>query len=133
MVNQSKFALGVVAGVILAAGMAASVFGVSAQTTQLAPNVTVTSVTSATGVQIIGSNPGRKGIRICNVGTGVQWIWPGALSPAVSAYELPALATGTTVCFTPPDGVMGPGNVGQGNSWNAQAVSTTGPLSVFEW
>ena len=100
--DLSKFALGIVAGVLLAAVMAASIFTATAQTTNSAPNVTVTSVTSATAVQIIGQNPGRKSIQICNVGTGVQWIWPGPLSPAVSAYELPALCTGTTTCFTPP-------------------------------
>jgi hypothetical protein len=133
MRHYLKFGIGVIAGCLLAAAMTAGIFTASAQTTQLAPNVTVTSVTSPTAVQIIGTNPGRKDIRICNVGTGVLWIWPGPLSPAVSAYELPALSSGTTVCFTPPDGSVGAGNSGQGNSWNAQAVSTTGPISVFEW
>jgi hypothetical protein len=133
MKDYLKFGFGIIAGVLLACGMAAGIFSATAQTTQLAPNVTVTSVTSPTAVQIIGTNPGRKDIRICNVGTGVLWIWPGALSPAVSAYELPALSSGTTVCFTPPDGAVGAGASGQGNSWNAQAVTTTGPASVFEW
>jgi hypothetical protein len=133
MTQYLKFGFGIIAGVLLAAGMAAGIFSATAQTTQLGPVATVTSVTSATAVQIIGQNPGRKDIRICNVGTGVQWIWPGPLSPALSAYELPALSSGTTVCFTPPDGSTGAGNTGQGNSWNAQAVSTTGPISVFEW
>jgi hypothetical protein len=133
MTQYLKFGFGIIAGVLLAAGMAAGIFSATAQTTQLAPVATVTSVTSATGVQIIGQNAGRKDIRICNVGTGVMWIWPGPLTPALSAYELPALSSGTTVCFTPPDGSTGSGNTGQGNSWNAQAVSTTGPISVFEW
>jgi hypothetical protein len=128
-----KFAVGVIAGVALAAAMAFGIFTAQAQTTNLTPAVTVTSVTSAVGVQVIASNPGRKSIQICNVGTGIVWIWPGALTPAVSAYELPALASGTTVCFTPPVFSGGPSGSGLGNSWNAQAVSTTGPVSVFEW
>lgn len=118
----------IVAGLLACAGS----IGVYAQNTLLNPFATVTSVTT-TAVQIIGANASRRDIRICNVGTGIVWIWPGALSPAVSAYELPALSTGTTVCFTPPDGTVGSGNSGQGASWNAQAVSTTGPVSVIEW
>ena len=135
MWTYSKFAIGIVVGVLLAAAMAAGVFTATAQTTNLTPVVTVTSVTSPTAVQIIGTNPTRKSIQICNTGTGVLWIWPGALSPAVSAYELPALSTGTTVCFVPPAFAGGNtgGGSGFGNSWNAQAVTTTGPASVFEW
>ena len=66
------------------------------------------SITSTAALQVIGSNPGRKSIQVCNVGSAVMWIWPGALSPATSAYELPALATGTTTCLTPPTGANGP-------------------------
>ena len=134
MVNQSKFALGIVAGVILAAGMAASIFGVSAQTTNLTPVATVTaSITSTTALQVIGSNPGRKSIQVCNVGTAVMWIWPGALSPATSAYELPALSSGTTTCLTPPNFAGGSTGSTMGNSWNAQSAGASGVISVLEW
>jgi hypothetical protein len=128
-----KFGFGIIAGVLLAAGMAAGIFTATAQTTNLTPNVTTTSVTSGTAVQIIGQNPGRKSIQICNIGTGVQWIWPGPLSPTVSAYELPALSSGTTTCFTAPTFAGGANGSTVGNSWNAIAVSTTGSVSVFEW
>ena len=133
MVNQSKFALGVVSGVLLAGVAAVSVFTASAQTTNLTPNVTVTTVTSTAALQIIGQNPGRKSIEICNTGTGVLWIWPGPLSPATSAYELPALSSGTTVCYRPPVFSGGAAGSTVGNSWNAQAVTTSGPASVFEY
>ena len=134
MVNQSKFALGVVAGVLLAGGMTAGVLTATAQTTNLTPVATVTaSITSTTALQVIGSNPGRKSIQICNVGTAVMWIWPGALSPATSAYELPALATGTTTCFTPPVFSGGPSGSGFGNSWNAQSAGASGVISVLEY
>jgi hypothetical protein len=128
-----KFAVGVIVGVALAAAMAAGIFTASAQNTVLNPVVTVTTVTSPTAIQIIGQNPSRKDFRICNPGTGIMWIWPGALSPALSAYELPALSSGTTGCFTPPDASAGPGAAGQGNSWNAQGAGASGPVSVFEW
>ncbi len=117
----------------LAAGLMACAmsFGiVHAQNTNLGPVATVTSVASGPGVQIIGANPTRKSIRICNVGTGLIWIWPGPLSPPLSAYELPALASGTTTCW---ESSTTAGGAGIGNSWNAGAASTTGPVSVFEF
>jgi hypothetical protein len=133
MRHYLRFGFGVIAGCLLACAMAASIFTASAQNTLLNPVVTVTTVTSPTAIQIAGQNPGRKDFRICNAGTGIMWIWPGALSPAVSAYELPALSSGTTVCFTPPDGSVGSGAAGQGNSWNAQGAGASGPVSFFEW
>lgn len=133
MTKYLRFGFGIVAGVLLACGMAAGIFSAQAQNTLLNPIVTVTTVTSPTAIQIIGTNGSRKAFRICNAGTGIMWIWPGALSPAVSAYELPALSSGTTVCFTPPDGSIGNGASGQGNSWNAQGAGASGPVSFFEW
>jgi hypothetical protein len=131
MRQHLKFATGVIVGVLLACAMTAGILSAAAQNTVLNPSVTVTTVTSPTALQIIGQNPTRKDIRICNAGTGVMWIWPGALSPALSAYELPALSSGTTVCFTPPDAAAT--GAGQGNSWNAQGAGASGPVSVFEW
>ena len=135
MRQYTQLAIGVTAGVLLAGAMAAGIFTAAAQTTNLTPVVTVTTITSPTAVQIIGQNPTRKSIQICNTGTGVLWIWPGALSPAVSAYELPALSSGTTTCYVPP--AFSGSNSGQGsgfgNSWNAQAVTTSGPVAVFEY
>ena len=134
MKHYLKFGFGVIAGCLLAAGMAAGIFTAAAQTTNLTPVATVTgSITSTAALQVIGSNPGRKSIQVCNVGTAVMWIWPGALSPATSAYELPALATGTTTCLTPPTGANGPNGSTVGNSWNAQSAGASGVISVLEW
>ena len=133
MRKYSQLAFGVIAGVLLACAMAASIFTATGQTTNLTPNVTVTTVTSPTAIQIIGQNPGRKSIQICNAGTGIMWIWPGALSPALSAYELPALSSGTTVCFVPPIFAGGVAGSSVGNSWNAEGAGASGPVSVFEW
>jgi hypothetical protein len=128
-----KFATGVIAGVALAAAMAFGVYTAQAQNTLLGPVATSTALTGTTAAQVIGQNASRKDIRICNVGTTVVWIWPGPLTPVVSAYELPALSSGTTICFTPPDGSVGPGAAGQGNSWNAQSVGSGGQISAIEW
>jgi hypothetical protein len=129
-----KFAVGVLVGVALAAAMAFGVFTAQAQTTNLTPVATVTTLSGTTGAQVIGQNPGRKSIQICNVGTFVVWIWPGALSPAVSAYELAALSSGTTQCYTPPTFAGGPAGSTLGNSWNAQSVNVSGGvISVFEY
>ena len=134
MRQYTQLAIGVVAGVGLAGFMAASIFNASAQTTNLTPVATVTgSITSTAALQVIGSNPGRKSIQVCNVGTAVIWIWPGALSPATSAYELPALSSGTTTCLTPPTGANGPSGSTVGNSWNAQSACASGVISVLEW
>jgi hypothetical protein len=133
MTRHLKFAVGVIVGVALAAAMAFGIFTAQAQTTNLTPVVTVTTVTSPTAIQIIGQNPGRKSIQICNAGTGIMWIWPGALSPALSAYELPALSSGTTVCFVPPIFAGGVAGSSVGNSWNAEGAGASGPVSVFEW
>jgi hypothetical protein len=134
MKHYLKFGFGVIAGCLLAAGMAAGIFTATAQTTNLTPVATVTgSITSTAALQVIGSNPGRKSIQVCNVGTAVMWIWPGALSPATSAYELPALSSGTTTCLTPPAGANGPSGSTVGNSWNAQSAGASGVISILEW
>jgi len=105
-----------------------------AQSTQLAPAATVTTLTGTTSSQVIGTNPSRKAIQICNVGTTIVWIAPTGVSP-ISAYELPALASGTTTCYPssltfPPATANSPGQ-----SWNAVVVggSSGGTVSVFEY
>jgi hypothetical protein len=123
---------------LLIAGILASAmsFGVVfAQTGQLAPVATVTPLTAGVATQIIGTNASRKTIQICNVGTTVVMIWPGpATTTFVSAYELPALSSGTTVCFTPPNGFQpGQGGNSAGNSWGANSFTSTGSITVMEW
>jgi hypothetical protein len=117
----------------LAAGLIACAlsFGVVyAQNTNLSPVVTSTTLTAGAATQIIGQNPSRKSIQICNVGTTVVMIWPGTPTTFVSAYELPALSTGTTVCWIPP-AASAPAAVG--NSWGANSFTSTGQVSVFEF
>ena len=64
MKHYLKFGFGVIAGCLLAAGMAAGIFTATAQTTNLTPVATVTgSITSTAALQVIGSNPGRKSIQ----------------------------------------------------------------------
>lgn len=120
----------VVAG-LLACAVSAGV--VMAQVGFLAPIATVTTFSgAAAAAQIVASNPSRKSIQICNSGTNILWIWPGNTSPAVSAYELPALSTGTTTCFTPPTGAAGTAG-SAGAQWNAQPTAAPGQVTVFEW
>lgn len=110
--------------------LAMSLGAVFAQTGAGAPFVTSVAVaTSSTAV--VAANPSRKSIQICNAGTTVVWIWPGT-STALSAYELPALATGTTTCFSPPTGAAGAAG-SAGAAWYAASVSAAGLVSAFEW
>lgn len=117
---------------IVAALVATCIFSglALAQVGALGPFVTaVTIPTSPT--QIVPANPSRRSIQICNAGTTVLWIWPGNAT-AVSAYELPALSSGTTVCFSPPTG--GGGDAGRaGAAWYASSVTSAGNASAFEW
>jgi hypothetical protein len=109
----------------------------ASQTTNLAPVATITALTTTTNTQIIGQNPTRKGIQICNVGAAAVWIWPGPLSPVLSAYEIPAVSSNTVSCYPsasvnfPAGGASGLN--APGNSWNANALSPGTTVSVFEW
>ena len=121
-------------GGLLAVAMAIGLVTAQAQTGRPAPFVTVTTTTSGTPIQqIVSANTSRLSIQICNVGTNVIWIWPGPISPAVSALELPALSSGTTVCFSPPTGAAGDKG-GASAAWNMESVTSgVGTASVFEW
>lgn len=99
---------------------------------QAGPAVTATSIVSNTPVQIIGQNPSRKMIQICNTGaTNGVWIWPGALSPTVSAYEIPPVTSNLTACYSPPTGSGTESQKNLGAAWNATGL--TGTVSVFEF
>lgn len=105
------------------------------QTTGLSPVATITALTTTTSTQIIGSNPTRKGIQICNVGAAAVWIWPGPLSPVLSAYEIPAVSSTVVSCFPSPSSNLQPtaNNNSVGNSWNANALSPGTTVSVMEY
>ena len=112
-----------------------------AQVGFLGPVVTITNVNSTASLQIIGQNPSRRSIEICNVGaTNGVWIAPGAFpggaAPAnMSAYEIPPVASNLSACYTLPTGAGGgAGTVASvGNSWFAQAATGTSIVSVFEF
>lgn len=109
--------------------------GAHAQSTALGPNVYFyTAVTTAQ--QIIGANPSRHGLQICNSGgTNALWIMPnvatintGAIvNPAANVgVPVPAIASNVQSCFAPPTNVV---SIGQ--AWNG--FSTTTPVTVLEW
>ena len=118
----------IAAGLLLAAWIAPA----SAQTLT-SPAVTVTALSTASA-QIIGTNPTRKAITICNPSTIIEWIMPGP-GPAVasSGIGLPAVSTGTTTCitFTAPQSVPGSTSA-VGNSWYALSASSTPNITVIE-
>ena len=128
MVSKSKFALGVVAGVMLAGVMAGSVLTATAQSTLTNSPAITTTALSTSSAQIIGTNATRKGIIICNPGAVVEWIAPApATAVANAGISLPAVATGTTACFTLT------GNIGSvGNAWNGISASATPNITVLE-
>lgn len=107
--------------------------GVSwAQTTLLGPFATGVNVTTVSS-QIIGSNPSRKSIQICNPSaTTIVWIAPAPTVPLANnggSISLPAVSSGTTTCFTPPTGVTG----GLGAAWNGISAGGNASVTVLEW
>lgn len=106
-----------------------------AQPTVLGPNVLFyTAVTTAQ--QIIGANPSRHGLQICNSGgTNALWAMPNVATINTGAIVAPAANVGVPVppvasnvqsCFAPP--VNAP-SIGQ--AW--QGFSTTTPVTVLEY
>jgi hypothetical protein len=104
----------------------------SSQTTALGPFVTaLTSVTSAS-TQIIGQNPARRAIQFCNPSTHIFWIAPQPVVAAANgagSISIPAVATGTTTCFTPPSNVNG----ALGAGWNGLDATSGGNLTILEY
>lgn len=110
-----------------------------AQTGQLSPVATSGAIVPLTNsvAQIVGTNPSRHSIRICNTGaTNALWVWPGPLATVVSDYVLAPIASNVITCYTPPAGLVAgdAGARGIGNSWNGHAIGTIGTtFSVEEW
>lgn len=112
--------------------LAAWIAPASAQTVN-SPAVTITALSTASA-QIIGTNPTRKSIIICNPSTIIEWIMPGP-GPAVasSGISLPAVSSGTTTCITFTGTPATPGGLGVvGNSWYALSASSTPNITVLE-
>lgn len=104
-----------------------------AQPTVSLPFATVTAVTNANSVQIVGVNPSRRSIQICFPGVaGSVTFAPAPVTPvslttgiAVTLTATPA----TPICFNPPTNIAS-----AGAAWNAIA-SAAGPfnVTVLEW
>lgn len=103
------------------------------QSTALWPQVTVASVLTATSGQIIGTNPTRRYLSICNPSAAiVAWIAPGTQAAAANgggSISIAPVASNVTSCFTTP--IISDRYVGQ--SWNAIAVTTATSLTILEY
>jgi hypothetical protein len=128
-------ALGGVVGLGLIIQHAPGIKPAHAQPTNLGPNVYFyTAVTTAQ--QIIGTNPTRHGLQICNDGgTNVLWIMPNVATVNTGALVNPAANVGISVlavasnvvsCFSPPTNAP---SIGQ--AWNG--FSTTTPVTILEY
>lgn len=110
-----------------------------AQIGSASPVVTSGAILPSTNsvAQIIGTNPTRHSIRICNTGvTNALWVWPGALGTITSDFILAPISSNVITCYTPPTGVVAnsPGAIGMGNSFNGHAIGVNGTTySVEEW
>lgn len=107
---------------------------------QAQPSVSLPFATSTTvgtsSAQIVGVNPSRRSISICNASStaaSVCNIAPLGITPATGA-------TGTGVelaggaCFTPPANVMSSGTGGgAGAGWNGVCANASQTLIVLEW
>jgi hypothetical protein len=130
----SKFAFGIVAGVLLAGAMAAGIFTATAQTTFTGPVMTTVTLTTTASTQIIAANPSRRLIQICNVGAS-NGVWIAPTVPAVANASIPlsALSTLVDTCYTSPPVANPPAGGGNGAAWNAIAPTTNVTLIVLEW
>jgi hypothetical protein len=111
----------------------------------LLPGPNVYAYTAVTTAQIIiGANPTRHALQICNPGgTNVLWIAPtsaaaiggqtGAITTVIvpsangaGTVGVPVTASGVVPCFSPPTSAPS-----IGAQWSA--FSTTTPVTVYEW
>ena len=108
-----------------------------AQSQGLVLNPNVSTYACGTGcanaaAQIIGQNPTRRSIQICNPSAVIVWIAPGsttAVANGAGSIGLPAVSSGTTTCYTPPNGFSN----FVGNSWNVVGASTPFNMTVYEF
>lgn len=113
-----------------AAALLVILIGVSlslrAQPTIGLPVATQTALSGAS-LQVIGVNPTRRSINICNGTGGVASCTPSNLTPtAANGVQIAASA-----CFTPPAYLLSSGSAGgAGAAWNC--IGTTN-ITVLEW
>lgn len=89
--------------------------------------IVTTGVTTST--QIVGVNPSRRSIQICNPGTGNVFALPAGAGTPANNNGLPIT---TLTCFTPPTVTASGTSGGGGAAWNAFATASTNIL-VLEW
>lgn len=133
-----QLAFGVVAGVLLACAMAASIFTATAQSTATGPVMTVTTITGAgASAQIAAANPTRKLIQICVTGSANGgWIAPGVPAVKNASIPLSAISTLVSTCYTSPasPGLQGQGGGGgNGAAWFGIPDATPATFTVLEW
>lgn len=121
----------------------------NAQSTILLPQITGIAIpTTAGGTQIVGANPSRKFIEICNASvTNDLWIMPTSTSAAalptlvaggVGAYLVSQKpAAGATIgtamnCYRTPS-YAGQTGLSAGSAWLGLAVTGTANVTVYEY
>jgi len=125
--SRSLKVLAVLSAVAVVTGVA--VYQAQSQTTLSASPAITTTALSTSSAQIIGSNPTRKAIIICNPGAVVEWIAPApATAVAAAGIGLPAASSGTTVCVT----YTAASGSSVGNAWNGISASATPNITVLE-
>ena len=98
-----------------------------AQPTVGLPFGTQTTMTG-TAAQVIGYNPSRRSIQICN-GTGaVASCTPTPITPTAAN----GVQVATSTCFAPPAYLLSSGSAGgAGAAWNC--IGASGVITVLEW
>jgi hypothetical protein len=126
MTFRQRLALSVVATVLAAVFAAALVVSVPAQPTVGLPFGTVATLT-ASSTQIIGSNPSRRAIQICNGTTAAASVAPAPVTPTVAnGVQIPV-----STCFTSPPLTASGTSGGAGGAWNG--IGNTAVLTILEW
>lgn len=124
-------------GAIVAAALFVGV--AQSQNTQLGPNATGCTVSTATATQCIAANPTRKGLTICNVGSANgAWIAPSPIVVAkngIGSLSLPAISSLTASCVNIPAVVFhGPGGTqGLGAAWSMIPDATPATITIWEY
>ena len=102
------------------------------QTTNLGPFDTALSNVTSGSNQIIGQNPSRKALSICNPSSHIMWVAPAPIVAAAAgagSVGIPAASSGTTTCFNTPTNITG----GLGAAWNGLDATSGGNLTIFEY
>jgi hypothetical protein len=123
--------MALVAGALMLSSYDGGNHPLKAQPTGLGPNATSVAL-STTSAQVLGTNPSRHGLTLCNPSAIVEYIAPSPIIPLTAGgvgIGLPAISSGVTSCFSFPVGL----NSGIGQAWNAVSASATPNLTVIEY